>query len=121
MERDEEPFKSVLVCGIKGCDEVAIGGRCVRVVKSLRIIRAMTRMVMMMKIEFPRPEIKMDRRFSVVKSFKAQNHPPNFDHTRWLFETKGLMAMEMMCGLKMAIVLMVSKIHPISEKKLGGP
>ena len=20
---------------------------------------------------------------------KAQNHPPDFDHTRWLFETKG--------------------------------
>ena len=24
-----------------------------------------------------------------MKSFKAQNHPPDFDHTRWLFETKG--------------------------------
>ncbi|GAU11266.1 hypothetical protein TSUD_342570 [Trifolium subterraneum] len=34
-------------------------------------------------------EFKMDKRLSVVKSFKAQNHPPDFDHTRWLFETKG--------------------------------
>ncbi|XP_028781952.1 cellulose synthase-like protein D5 [Neltuma alba] len=34
-------------------------------------------------------EFKLDKRLSVVKSFKAQNHPPDFDHTRWLFETKG--------------------------------
>lgn len=34
-------------------------------------------------------EVKLDKRFSLVKSFKAQNHPPEFDHTRWLFETKG--------------------------------
>lgn len=34
-------------------------------------------------------EFKLDKRLSLVKSFKAQNHPPEFDHTRWLFETKG--------------------------------
>lgn len=34
-------------------------------------------------------EFKLDKRLSVVKSFKTQNHPPDFDHTRWLFETKG--------------------------------
>ncbi|XP_027930160.1 cellulose synthase-like protein D5 [Vigna unguiculata] len=34
-------------------------------------------------------EVKLDKRFSLVKSFKAQNHPPELDHTRWLFETKG--------------------------------
>ncbi|KAK7337495.1 hypothetical protein VNO77_18072 [Canavalia gladiata] len=34
-------------------------------------------------------EFKLDKRLSLVKSFKAQNHPPDFDHTRWLFETKG--------------------------------
>lgn len=36
-----------------------------------------------------RAEFKLDKRLSLVKSFKAQNHPPDFDHTRWLFETKG--------------------------------
>lgn len=35
-------------------------------------------------------DFKLDKRLSVVRSFKAQNHqPPEFDHTRWLFETKG--------------------------------
>lgn len=35
-------------------------------------------------------EFKGDKRLSVVKSYKAPNHPPpDFDHTRWLFETKG--------------------------------
>ncbi|CAJ1876326.1 unnamed protein product [Sphenostylis stenocarpa] len=34
-------------------------------------------------------EFKLDKRLSLVKSFKAQNHLPDFDHTRWLFETKG--------------------------------
>ena len=35
-------------------------------------------------------DFKLDKRLSVVKSFKAQNHqPPEFDHSRWLFETKG--------------------------------
>lgn len=33
-------------------------------------------------------DFKLDKRLSVVKSFK-QNHPGDFDHTRWLFETKG--------------------------------
>lgn len=26
---------------------------------------------------------------SIVRSFKAPNHPPDFDHTGWLYETKG--------------------------------
>ncbi|GLT43166.1 hypothetical protein SLA2020_171360 [Shorea laevis] len=33
-------------------------------------------------------DFKLDKRLSLVKSFK-QNHPQDFDHTRWLFETKG--------------------------------
>lgn len=33
-------------------------------------------------------DFKMDKRLSLVKSFKV-NHPPDFDHTRWLYETKG--------------------------------
>lgn len=32
-------------------------------------------------------EFKPDKRLSLVKSFKAPNH--EFDHTRWLYETKG--------------------------------
>ncbi|CAN0888879.1 Cellulose synthase-like protein D5 [Linum grandiflorum] len=35
------------------------------------------------------PLPKLDRRLSLVKSFKRMSHPPEFDHTRWLFETKG--------------------------------
>ncbi|KAJ6343705.1 hypothetical protein OIU76_005449 [Salix suchowensis] len=35
------------------------------------------------------PLPRLDKRLSLVKSFKAQSHPPDFDHTRWLFETKG--------------------------------
>ncbi|KAJ4962024.1 hypothetical protein NE237_021934 [Protea cynaroides] len=31
----------------------------------------------------------LDRRLSLVKSFKAPNNPPDFDHNRWLYETKG--------------------------------
>lgn len=34
-------------------------------------------------------DFKLDKRLSLVKSFKAQNHLPDFDHNRWLFETKG--------------------------------
>ncbi|XP_058076935.1 cellulose synthase-like protein D5 [Magnolia sinica] len=34
-------------------------------------------------------EFKLDKRLSLVKSFKAPNHPQDFDHTRWLYETKG--------------------------------
>lgn len=32
-------------------------------------------------------DFKPDKRLSLVKSFKAPNH--DFDHTRWLYETKG--------------------------------
>ncbi|CAN1352954.1 Cellulose synthase-like protein D5 [Linum perenne] len=35
------------------------------------------------------PLPKLDKRLSLVKSFKRMSHPPEFDHTRWLFETKG--------------------------------
>ncbi|XP_043695891.1 cellulose synthase-like protein D5 [Telopea speciosissima] len=31
----------------------------------------------------------MDGRLSLVKSFKAHNHPSEFDHNCWLYETKG--------------------------------
>ncbi|KAJ4974794.1 hypothetical protein NE237_007968 [Protea cynaroides] len=31
----------------------------------------------------------VDTRLSVVKSFKAPNQPQDFDHNRWLYETKG--------------------------------
>lgn len=34
-------------------------------------------------------DFKLDKKLSLVKSFKAPNHIPDFDHTRWLFETKG--------------------------------
>ncbi|XP_077218485.1 cellulose synthase-like D5 [Tasmannia lanceolata] len=34
-------------------------------------------------------ELRPDKCLSLVKSFKAPNHPHDFDHTRWLYETKG--------------------------------
>ncbi|KAL5996280.1 Cellulose synthase-like protein D5 [Asimina triloba] len=34
-------------------------------------------------------EFKLDKRLSLVKSFKATNQQQDFDHTRWLYETKG--------------------------------
>ncbi|KAF5726349.1 Cellulose synthase-like D5 [Tripterygium wilfordii] len=34
-------------------------------------------------------DFKLDKRLSLVKSFKAQTQPQDFDHSRWLFETKG--------------------------------
>ncbi|GAB4841074.1 Cellulose synthase-like protein D5 [Ancistrocladus abbreviatus] len=34
-------------------------------------------------------EFRPDKRLSLVKSFKAPNQPSDFDHNRWLFETKG--------------------------------
>ncbi|OVA02581.1 Cellulose synthase [Macleaya cordata] len=42
----------------------------------------------------PRPlrsvkEFRPDNRLSMVKSFKAPNQNPDFDHSRWLYETKG--------------------------------
>ncbi|CAN6468577.1 unnamed protein product [Victoria cruziana] len=33
-------------------------------------------------------EPKLEKRLSVVRSSKAPNHPTEFDHARWLFETK---------------------------------
>ncbi|KAK1291147.1 Cellulose synthase-like protein D5 [Acorus calamus] len=37
----------------------------------------------------PLPKMRRDQGLSMVRSFKAVNHPPDFDHTRWLYETKG--------------------------------
>ncbi|WOL03282.1 cellulose synthase-like protein D5 [Canna indica] len=34
-------------------------------------------------------EFKAGKRLSIVKSMKAPNQPGDFDHNRWLFETKG--------------------------------
>ncbi|GMH02590.1 hypothetical protein Nepgr_004429 [Nepenthes gracilis] len=34
-------------------------------------------------------EFRSDNRLSMVKSFKAPNQPSDFDHNRWLYETKG--------------------------------
>ncbi|KAK9139256.1 hypothetical protein Scep_008937 [Stephania cephalantha] len=34
-------------------------------------------------------EFRPDWRFSLARSFKSTNHPNDFDHARWLFETKG--------------------------------
>ncbi|GMI98860.1 CELLULOSE SYNTHASE LIKE D5, cellulose synthase-like D5, SALT OVERLY SENSITIVE 6 [Hibiscus trionum] len=109
-----ETLKLGSVCGMKGCDEKAIEGKCEcgfkicgdcyldcvgtggghcpgckepykdvddddddDEVRSEAEDRAL-----------PLPS-KFDTRLSLVKSFKGQNHPPDFDHTRWLFETKG--------------------------------
>lgn len=41
---------------------------------------------------------KLENNFSLVQSFKAPNQ--EFDHSKWLFETKGTYGMEMWCGLK---------------------
>ncbi|GMJ01042.1 CELLULOSE SYNTHASE LIKE D5, cellulose synthase-like D5, SALT OVERLY SENSITIVE 6 [Hibiscus trionum] len=115
-----ETMKSGLICGMRGCDEKPIQGKCECGFKICRDCyldcvgsgggrcpgckepykdasdddddedevssdeeedRA-----------FPLPSIadfKLDKRLSLVKSFKGQNHQPDFDHTRWLFETKG--------------------------------
>ncbi|KAE8708703.1 Cellulose synthase-like protein D2 [Hibiscus syriacus] len=116
-----ETMKSGLICGMRGCDEKVVqgkcecgfkicthcyldcvgigGGRCPgckepykdasdgddeekdEVSSEEEDDRA-----------FPLPSIadfKLDKRLSLVKSFKGQNHQPDFDHTRWLFETKG--------------------------------
>ena len=118
LERPEI-LKSGLSCGMKGCDEKAIQGKCECGYKICRDcyldcvgsggghcpgckepykdvsdggddedeVRSEAE-----DQAFPLPsmaDFKLDKRLSLVKSFKGQNHPPDFDHTRWLFETKG--------------------------------
>ncbi|KAJ4839172.1 Cellulose synthase-like protein D5 [Turnera subulata] len=114
-----EPVKSGLVCGMKGCDEKAIKGRCecgFKICKDCYLdivgpnggghcpgckepykdvdddeedeIYEDDDFEGKSEAEdqaLPLP--KLDKRLSLVKSFKNQN--PEFDHTRWLFETKG--------------------------------
>lgn len=113
-----EPVKSGLICGMKGCDEKAMQNKCDCGFKICRECylecignggghcpgcKEPYKDASDGEIEdeviseegdqaLPLPsmaDFKLDKRLSLVKSFKAQNHPPDFDHTRWLFETKG--------------------------------
>ncbi|XP_010522811.1 PREDICTED: cellulose synthase-like protein D5 [Tarenaya hassleriana] len=118
MDRTNTVKKPGLVCWMKGCDEKAVQGRCECGFKICRdcYIDCITgggghcpgckepykdindeedddeeeeededeaKPLPQM------PDSKLDKRLSLVRSFKAQNQPPDFDHTRWLFETKG--------------------------------
>ncbi|KAI5424956.1 cellulose synthase-like protein D5 [Lathyrus oleraceus] len=128
--RDSQPLKSKLICGMKGCDEDAIkgctcecgfkicrdcykeccgngngygnrggGNKCPgckepynNVSDSEQEEEEEEEVSECEDQALPLPsmaEFKLDKRLSLVKSFKAQNHPQDFDHTRWLFETKG--------------------------------
>ncbi|XP_065860409.1 cellulose synthase-like protein D5 [Euphorbia lathyris] len=108
-------LKSGVICGMKGCDENSIQGKCecgfqicrdcyVDNVESIgggqcpgckEPYRGADDEETDEDYEDKSEEDQalplptLDKRLSVVKSFKAQNHPPEFDHTRWLFETKG--------------------------------
>ena len=113
-----EPVKSGLICGMKGCDEKVMqnkcdcgfkicrecylecagngGGRCPGCKEPYKDASDGEIEDEVISEEgdqaLPLPsmaDFKLDKRLSLVKSFKAQNHPPDFDHTRWLFETKG--------------------------------
>ncbi|XVE77565.1 hypothetical protein DITRI_Ditri13aG0073600 [Diplodiscus trichospermus] len=116
LERPET-LKSGLVCGMKGCDEKAVEGKCECGFKICRdcyldCVASSGGHCPGCKEPYkdvsdgdedevrseagdqalPLPsmaDFKLDKRLSLVKSFKGQNHPPDFDHTRWLFETKG--------------------------------
>ncbi|TYI51057.1 hypothetical protein E1A91_D12G148600v1 [Gossypium mustelinum] len=119
LERPET-LKSGLVCGMKGCDEKEIEGKCECGFKIcgdcyLDCVASGGGHCPGCKEPYkdvsdddeddevrsdseeddqalPLPsmrESKLDKRLSLVKSFKGPNHPPDFDHTRWLFETKG--------------------------------
>lgn len=114
MDR-EEHVKSGLVCGMKGCDEEAMkvkssspcecgfkicrdcylecvesgGGRCPGCKEPFKYVSDDEEEQLYEEEDQALPLPKLDKRLSIVKSFKAQNHPPDFDHTRWLFETKG--------------------------------
>ncbi|KAF2304744.1 hypothetical protein GH714_037794 [Hevea brasiliensis] len=109
-------LKSGLVCGMKGCDDKAVQGLCECGFKICRDCyldcvgsngvghcpgcKEPYKDVDDEELDeddeakseeedqaLPLP--KLDKRLSLVKSTKAMNHPPDFDHTRWLFETKG--------------------------------
>ncbi|KAK7396931.1 hypothetical protein VNO78_18094 [Psophocarpus tetragonolobus] len=106
-EKQAQPKSaSACVCAMKGCDEEAIkgpcecgfnicrecylecGGKCPGCREPYKYVSDDE------EDDKPLPlpsmaEFKLDKRLSLVKSFKAHNHPPDFDHTRWLFETKG--------------------------------
>lgn len=112
-----EPLKSGLVCGMKGCDEKAIQGKCecgFKICKDcyLEIVgsnggghcpgcREPYKDIddedfsdeddKSEAEDQALPLPKLDKRLSLVKSIKAtgQQQGPEFDHTRWLFETKG--------------------------------
>ncbi|RDX92133.1 Cellulose synthase-like protein D5, partial [Mucuna pruriens] len=107
--------KTASVCGMKGCNEEAMkgrlggpcecgfricrecyfecGGKCPGCKEPYKYVSDDEEEEEEEEEEpLPLPsmaEFKLDKRLSLVKSFKAQNHPPDFDHTRWLFETKG--------------------------------
>ncbi|KAL9430654.1 hypothetical protein AB3S75_025949 [Citrus x aurantiifolia] len=116
--KPERSFISGLICGMKGCDEKAMQNKCDCGFKICRECylecignggghcpgcKEPYKDASDGEIEdeviseegdqaLPLPsmaDFKLDKRLSLVKSFKAQNHPPDFDHTRWLFETKG--------------------------------
>lgn len=120
METNKSLQKSVLVCGMKGCDEEAIkstscecgfkicrdcykeccgnigNGKCPGCKEPYNYVSDDENEEEVSESDdqaLPLPsmtEFKLDKRLSLVKSFKAaQNHPPDFDHNRWLFETKG--------------------------------
>lgn len=108
-----EPVKLGLVCGMKGCDEALEGktivpcdcgfnicrdcylecvgnggGRCPGCKESYTSVSDDEAEDQALPLP-SMADAKLDKRLSLVKSFKAQNHPPDFDHARWLFETKG--------------------------------
>ncbi|XP_057483592.1 cellulose synthase-like protein D5 [Actinidia eriantha] len=113
---ESEAVKSDLLCGMKGCDEKTMDGTCdcgFKVCKDcyLECIGNQgycpgCREPYMGASDgestdpgseeekdqpYPLPRgkrgVKIEKNFSLVQSFKAPNH--DFDHTRWLFETKG--------------------------------
>ncbi|XP_008454309.1 cellulose synthase-like protein D5 [Cucumis melo] len=108
-----EQIKLGLVCGMKGCDEALEGktmvpcdcgfnicrdcylecvgnggGRCPGCKESYTSVSDDEAEDQALPLP-SMADAKLDKRLSLVKSFKAQSHPPDFDHARWLFETKG--------------------------------
>ena len=108
-----EQMKLGLVCGMKGCDEALEGktmvpcdcgfsicrdcylecvgnggGRCPGCKEGYTSVSDDEAEDQALPLP-SMADAKLDKRLSLVKSFKAQNHPPDFDHARWLFETKG--------------------------------
>ncbi|CAI0551268.1 unnamed protein product [Linum tenue] len=113
---DPPPSKSVLVCWMRGCDEKAVtkgkcecgfkicqdcyldcvgsngGGNCPGCKDPYKDLDDYEENDYNYYDEedeeedqaLPLP--KLDKRLSLVKSTKRMSHPPEFDHTRWLFE-----------------------------------